>query len=90
MEFWSVVGVVETELMPSIVVGIAIVVLLEVERVLRSENTGVGIEVEGQKAAVGDVVESMAPGVTGLDLRRIGKLACEFSRESVVIRYTGV
>src|SRR5579863_4567190 len=90
MQFGSVVDVVEVELMPYIVVGIAVVVLPEVIRVLWRENAGVGVEVEGQEPAVGDVVERMAPGVTGLHLKRFGHSARKFHREPVVVRHTGI
>src|ERR1700733_262469 len=76
--------------MASIVVGVAIIVSAEVERILRSEDAGVGIEVVREKTSVGDVIQGVAPGVTRLHLQRVRYVPGEFHGESVVIRDAGV
>ena len=56
--------------MPSVVIGIAVVVSPQIERILRSEDADIGLEVERKEAAIGNLVNSMAPSVIGLQLQR--------------------
>src|ERR1700722_162065 len=67
-EMRRVVDVAGVELMPCVVVGIAVVVASEIERILRSKNAHVRIRTKRQEPSIRDVIQGMAPGITSLHL----------------------
>ena len=71
VELRCVPDISRVELMARIVVGIAVVGAPEAVGILRVQNTGVRAEVKGQEAAVGNIVERMAPGKRSLQLEGV-------------------
>src|SRR5215471_4722436 len=82
--FWSVIDVVHAEVLANVIIGIAVIETPQVKGVLRNERAEVGLEVEGQEAAVGNLIQSVAPSVIGLYLQR-GEPPSERDNQAVVI-----
>src|SRR5215469_9623911 len=82
--FWGVIDVVHAEVLANVIIGIAVIETPQVKGILRNERAEVGLEVEGQESAVGNLIQSVAPGVIGLYLQR-GEPPSERDGQAVVI-----
>ena len=75
----------EADIVPDIQVGVAIV-RPDIERILRTENAGIGLQrVERQQAAVRNVVQCVTPRVIQVECQSVRYCAAETYRKAVVI-----
>src|SRR5579884_2417640 len=80
--------IVRVEFLANVIVSVAVVICLQIERILRSQNAGIGSEIERQEAAIGNVVQSVAVGEIRLDLERCRNPTGKRNGYAVIVRDT--